>query len=167
MLLAYQGLPRIYNPSVGGSSNWKAYYAVVTSSDQGATSYTQSCQTVYQDFRLVDCDGVPLDRFGPDNPNCDNCLRPADYTDIGFCDANGGPCLVGIVNRGDVNGNYKQNCYIEVFFVGAFEEQDVPPGSGVIYAKGTILASLRWSATAQFMIQNNGAMLNCTNHTLP
>jgi hypothetical protein len=173
MLLAYQGLPRIYNTDTGPfDSRWKAYYAVVTSINRNSTTYTDSCQTVYENFRLVDCNGDPVDRLQPDNVGCNNCLVARDNNSIQFCDLNtGGPCLVGIVNLGDINGQYPDNCYIEVFFVGEFQKQEVPPiyppAGGNTYGQSTVLASLRWSATSAFMTTNNGVMLNCTNHTLP
>ena len=169
MLLAYQGLPRIYDPQGDNpTSRWKVYYAVVTSIPRSSLDFTQSCQTVYQNFRLLDCNGVPFDRLGPDDVGCDNCLKPDQYREIPFCDINTGLCLVGIMNMGDINQRYKENCYIEVFFVGKFQKQLVPP-TGVpgedTYDSTTVLTSLRWSATADFMALNDGIMLNCTNHT--
>ena len=101
-----------------------------------------------------------------------------NYPYIQFCD-NTNPldqnsCLVGIQNWG-VGGDqttYPDNCYIEVFFVGVWEGPDVlqnPPPAAAIYKPGTVICSLRWSATADFMKQSipPGVMLNCTNHTIP
>jgi hypothetical protein len=170
MLLAYQGLPRIYNTKTDPlqpNSGWRVYAAVVTSIDPTSTKYQDSCQTAYQNFRLVDC-GVepldPLDIFEPGD-GCSNCLLPNKYAEIPFCDPDGQPCLVGIRNMGDTNGVWKEHCYIEVFFVGHFQKQEVPPVDGLTYAESTVLASLRWSATAEFMKATNGVMLNCTNNT--
>ena len=162
MLLAYQGLPRIYNTSL--NSRWRVYYAVVTSIARSSTNYQNSCQTLYNNFELVDCNGNYIDNLSPDNLGCNNCLIPTQYAEIPFCDSTG-ICLVGIVNNGNP---WAEHCYIEVFFVGEFEKQDVPPfvlPGASTYGGSTVLASLRWSATADYMANNNGVMLNCTNHT--
>jgi hypothetical protein len=169
-LLAFQGLPRIYRPDgFGFDSKWVPYYAVVTSINPVSTTHFDSCQTVYQNFLLVDCGNEVYGIFQADNVGCQNgsCLYPAFNQPINFCDPNGGPCLVGIVNLGDQDGKFPEHCYIEVFFVGLFEKQEIPPGFGnPTYPGNTVLASLRWSATADFMKTNNGVMLNCTNHTI-
>jgi hypothetical protein len=145
----------------------------VTSIDRGSTNYQDSCQTVYQSFNLVTCNNggiiTILDNLSPDNVGCNNCLIPNQYEAIPFCDSGTGVCLVGIVNNGDLNGRYPDNCYIEVFFVGGWEKQEVPPGSPpgrATYDQSTVLASLRWSATADFMKNTGGVMLNCTNHSI-
>jgi hypothetical protein len=92
---------------------------------------------------------------------------------IEFCDGTNifdKPCQVGIRNLGDVAQQYPDNCYIEVFFVGIWEDLTIPnPPDNIAYKGGTVISSLRWSATADFMKQSipNGVMLNCTNHTIP
>jgi hypothetical protein len=130
---------------------------------------------VYQYFDLVFCDGSVYCNFIPDN-SCTSCLIPVNIPQekpyINFCDTpvlEQPSCLVGIINSGE-NGDretYKQNCYIEVFFLGIWDTLTIPfeGGGEVTYKSNTIIASLRWSATAQFMDKNGGAMLNCTNHT--
>jgi hypothetical protein len=137
----------------------------VTSIDRGSTNYQNSCQTLYNSFDLVDCNGNILDNLTTDN-TCNNCLLPTIYREIPFCDAGTGVCLVGIVNNGNP---FTEHCYIEVFFVGDFQKQEVPPfvppGTST-YGQSTIIASLRWSATADFMKRTGGVMLNCTNHSI-
>jgi hypothetical protein len=162
MLLAYQGLPPIGDyTDEPPDSKWRAFYAVVSSIDETFTTYQNSCVTVYEDFTLVDCDGTALCRFSP-GAQCRGCLIADVPIRIQFCDSTG-ICKVGIVNNGIIGINpYPDNCYIEVFFVG-FWGKHIPP---LDYPEGTVLASLRWSATATFMANNSGAMLNCTNHTI-
>jgi hypothetical protein len=168
MYLAYQGLPPIFDPSVEQpNSQWKAFYAVVSSIDETFTNYQNSCNTVYESFTLVACDNTPttLCDFVPQG-QC-GCLIATHHTEnIPFCDGNSNVCKVGIRNNGSSVGStlYPDNCYIEVFFVGKWGKHNDPPFD--IYPEGTVLASLRWAATAKFMASNGGAMLNCTNHTI-
>jgi hypothetical protein len=175
--------------SAGGHSYWRPFYAVVTSVPIIATNppdaYLGSCQTPYDTFKLVFCDQQQtlICTFVTDTENfCQNrtCLKVTDlnFPYIQFCD-NTNPldqpsCLVGIQNWGVLGDQvtYPENCYIEVFFVGVWEGSDVlipSPPPAIDYKAGTVISSLRWSATADFMKQTipPGIMLNCTNHTIP
>jgi hypothetical protein len=179
MYLAYQGLPRTWN-TFNTQSFWRPFYAVVTSvpitSIDPTIAYQASCDTVYRNFQLVFCDHQDIYcTFQEQGPPCRNCLIAQNHLHeyIEFCDGTNNfdkPCLVGIRNLGDDFGQYPDNCYIEVFFVGIWEELPPAPAPGPIgYKGGTIISSLKWSATADFMKQSfpNGVMLNCTNHTIP
>jgi hypothetical protein len=173
MYLAYQGLPKTWF-SVNAQSFWRPFYAVVTSvpttSIDPTIAFLDSCQTVYTKFELVFCGHTTVYcNFQPTN-NCSSCLAAINHLNpyIEFCDETNNfntSCLVGIRNMGDASSQYPDNCYIEVFFVGIWEDGVAPIG----YKGGTIISSLRWSATADFMKQSNptGVMLNCTNHTIP
>jgi hypothetical protein len=164
MYLAYQGLPRTFHNNNFNRSYWRPIYAIVTSVNP-SLDYTDSCQTAYPVFRLDYCDGSGIVEFEPDPDNvCKNCLRVTNQVVVDFCDPNQGApsCLVGMRNLGDVNGGWKENCYIEVFFAGIWDSIDFGDGSPP-YKGGTVLASLRWSATGQYMTATGGRMLNCCN----
>jgi hypothetical protein len=167
MLLAYQGLPIISGPL--NIAVWQPIYAVVSSIDPNDPDYQHSCNTEYNEFQLITCStGNLLCTFSNTLAvNCPNCLLPDNSNLIDFCYHLSSPCLVGILNVTQ-GTQYVHNCYIEVFFVGTWDGQLAPPP---IYndpypnVKSVVIASLRWSATGQFMKATNGVMLNCTNHT--
>jgi hypothetical protein len=79
----------------------------------------------------------------------------------------GTQCLVTIRNTTvTATVPWTEDCYIEVFFIGQFTETTIDPSiDPTIYKSSTIISSLRWSATAEFMNFNLGQMLNCTNHS--
>ena len=161
-------MPRLYPASSGfvSTSRWRTYYAVVSSSSSGDFS-ANNCGSVYDQFELDICDKPAADGFGPDpDAHCRTCLRPKGNAEIPFCDKNpnGPPCLVTIrnVTTSPAIGDWTEDCYIEVFFIGIL--QDIILGS-TTYSGNTIISSLRWSATADFMKSNGGYMLNCTNHS--
>jgi hypothetical protein len=186
MYLAFQGLPKIFFTAARTQSYWRPFYAVTSSvpiaSTDPTNAYLASCNSVYPTFELVYCgvNNQVICTFEPDTTSsCLNCLKVTtlNYQFIDFCDSlqEAPSCLVGIVNRG-IGSNpatYPDNCYIEVFFVGSWEDPGValdPPSVGIAYKSGTVISSLRWSATADFMKQSlpyPGVMLNCTNHTIP
>jgi hypothetical protein len=162
----------------------------VTSVPIGSTgptdAYSLSCGSVYPTFNLVFCDNntTVICSFEPEvHGICTSCYKVTNlnvfYRVIEFCDGTNldqPSCLVGIQNLGIPGppATYPDNCYIEVFFVGVWEDPgatlDPPPPVGIAYKSGTVISSLRWSATADFMKQsfpNPGIMLNCTNHTIP
>jgi hypothetical protein len=173
MYLAYQGLPKTWY-SVNVQSFWRPFYAVVTSvpitSIDPRSAFLDSCDSVYRDFELVFCGHADVYCTFQTTPNnCRNCLSAQNHQQeyIEFCDGTNNfdkPCLVGIRNLGDAGQSYPDNCYIEVFFVGIWEDPVLAAG----YKGGTVISSLRWSATADFMKQSipTGVMLNCTNHTI-
>jgi hypothetical protein len=109
-----------------------------------------------------------IDTFGRDNPNgCKNCLVPKSNILVPFCDTEGN-CLVTMQNTSAGTGTWTHDCYIEVFFIGKIVDQTLPPPPSIDstdYKGSTIISSLRWSATAEFMNNNAGYMLNCVNHT--